>query len=90
MTEGGFEEILFGTVFQQWVVHRVGSNLDTIKSCKMYYKCQHYQVNGDGECPSMTHKFEWYPPVRRSQQPSGTAPTEHSKPPPSADTCWQN
>lgn len=29
MTEGGFEEVLFGTVFQQRVVHRVRPNLKT-------------------------------------------------------------
>lgn len=35
MTEGGFEEVLLGTVFQQWVVHRVGSNLET-NSLQLY------------------------------------------------------
>lgn len=35
MTEGGFEEILLGAVFQQWVVHRVGSNLET-NSLQLY------------------------------------------------------
>ena len=29
MTQGSFEEVLFGTVFQQRVVHRVGPNLYT-------------------------------------------------------------
>lgn len=29
MTEGSFEEVLFGTVFQQRVVHRVRPNLKT-------------------------------------------------------------
>lgn len=29
-------------------------------------------------------------PARRSRWPSGTAPTEHSSPPPSEDTCWQS
>lgn len=31
MTEGGFEEVLLGTVFQQGVVHRVSSNLGPTK-----------------------------------------------------------
>lgn len=35
MTEGGFEEVLFGTVFEQWVVHRVGSNLHMPGSDKL-------------------------------------------------------
>lgn len=29
MTERGFEEVLLGAVFQQRIVHRVGSNLET-------------------------------------------------------------
>lgn len=29
-------------------------------------------------------------PARRSRWPSGTAPAGRSRPPPSADTCWQN
>lgn len=30
MTESGFEEVLLGAVFQQRVVHRVGSDLDNV------------------------------------------------------------
>lgn len=62
MTEGSFEEILLGAVFQQWVVHGVGSNLHMGKSHKMQFitKLNILIIVVDWESLCITHKHKKY------------------------------
>lgn len=85
VTEGGFEEVLLGTVFQQGVVHRGGSHLQAAKQ-KIHQRAARYMLHA-GTPP---HGALLVIPARRSRWPSGTAPAGRSRPRPSADTCWQN